>query len=85
MVPSRATTCSGMVAVREPDEIERSLAEAENRPAGAGPPQIVTTTESDTPIRRSGDGPTSLKTRLKDSRGWAAPMPMMRSLMSSST
>ena len=84
MVPSRATTCSGMVAVRDPDEIERSLADAENRPP-APASQIVTTTESETPIRRSGDGPTSLKTRLKDSRGCAELMLTMRSLISSST
>ena len=60
MVPSRATTCSGIVAVRDPDEIEPAVTDAENRPP-APASQIVTTTESDTPIRRSGAGPTSLK------------------------
>jgi hypothetical protein len=84
MVPSRATICSGMVAVRDPDEIERSAADAENRPP-APASHIVTTTESETPIRRSGAGPTSLNTRLKDSRGCDALMLAMRSSMSSST
>ena len=54
MPPSRPTTCSGIMALFEPTLILSVTRGAENRPPEAAS-QIVTVTESPTPITGSAD------------------------------